>query len=250
MKLSGYDRYAEPALEYLIAKKVGKGGKLLAKLDKKLLGGKVTKKLDELTQPIREKRDEFVEWACSNGGLLSERAVPTAYADSGGSVPNKDCLAQQILGGSEKRKKEKDNNSANHNKDESIEAYRQKVRDKISPRAGQVEIDNGKPIVYDWKGDKKPLINGNLAGKTHPKTGVRFDSKGFPIFHSFVDMSLPEEYWFKSDSVQFRYLAKQLYEKIEKNPNLKKEFTEEEIEQLKHGETPKRFTWHHHQEPS
>ncbi|MBN2910866.1 hypothetical protein JQC72_15305 [Polycladomyces sp. WAk] len=97
-ELGGYDRYAEPFLEYLIGKKVGKGGKFPAKLDKKLLGGKVTKKLDEWTQPVREKRDEFVEWACSNGGLLSERAVSTAYADNGGSIPDKECLMQQILG--------------------------------------------------------------------------------------------------------------------------------------------------------
>ena len=47
-----------------------------------------TKKIGEWIQPVKNKRDEFVEWACSKGGLFSERALPTAYADNGGSSPN------------------------------------------------------------------------------------------------------------------------------------------------------------------
>ena len=35
----------------------------------------------------QKKWDEFVERACSKGGLFSERALPTA-ADPGGSSPN------------------------------------------------------------------------------------------------------------------------------------------------------------------
>ena len=33
-----------------------------------------------------------------------------------------------------------------------------------------------------------------------------------------------------------------------KNPKLAKKFTPEEIEMFKSGETPERFTWHHHQD--
>jgi len=65
------------------------------------LGG--TKKIGEWIQPVKNKRDEFVEWACSKGGLFSERALPTA-ADPGGSSPDKDCLMRQILGWSGKEK--------------------------------------------------------------------------------------------------------------------------------------------------
>lgn len=63
------------------------------------MGG--TKKIGEWIQPVKNKRDEFVEWACSKGGLFSERAFLTAYADNGGSSPDKDCLMRQILGWSE-----------------------------------------------------------------------------------------------------------------------------------------------------
>lgn len=97
-ELGSYDHYVEPFLEYLVAKKVGKGGKLLAKVDNKLTGGKITHRLEEWTQPVKDKRDQFVEWACSRGGWFSERVVLTAYADPGGSKPDKDCLMQQVLG--------------------------------------------------------------------------------------------------------------------------------------------------------
>jgi hypothetical protein len=86
-ELGGYDRIVEPFLQYFVGKKVGKVGKLAAKADNKLLGGRVTKKLGKWMQPVKNKRDEFIEWACSKGGLFSERALPTA-ADPGGSSPN------------------------------------------------------------------------------------------------------------------------------------------------------------------
>ena len=81
-ELGGYDRYIEPFLQYLVSKKVGKVGKLAAKADNKLLGGKITKKAGELLEPVKVKRDQFVKWAC-------------------GSSPDKDCLMRQILGWSE-----------------------------------------------------------------------------------------------------------------------------------------------------
>jgi len=43
-ELGGYDRYVEPFLQYFVGKKVGKVGKLAAKADNKLLGGRITKK--------------------------------------------------------------------------------------------------------------------------------------------------------------------------------------------------------------
>ena len=103
-ELGAYDQYVEPFLEYLVAKKVNKGGKLLAKADEKLTGGKITGIAGELLDPVREKRDQLVRWACSEGGLFSERALPTAYADPGGSKPDKDCLMQQVLGWSGKNR--------------------------------------------------------------------------------------------------------------------------------------------------
>jgi len=81
-ELGGYDRYVEPFLQYFVGKKVGKVGKLAAKADNKLLGGKITKKAGELLEPVKVKRDQFVKWAC-------------------GSSPDKDCLMRQILGWSE-----------------------------------------------------------------------------------------------------------------------------------------------------
>jgi hypothetical protein len=36
---------------------------------------------------------------------------------------------------------------------------------------------------------------------------------------------------------------------IENDPELRDQFTEEQPEQIRNGETPDGYTWHHHQEP-
>ena len=88
-----------------------------------------------------------------------------------------------------------------------------------------------------------------LANKSHPKTGIKFDQEGFPIFDSFGDMYLEPEDYLKSRGTHFDRASKDLYQQIMANDELARRFTQEEIELFKKSSVPKRFTWHHHQEP-
>ena len=88
-----------------------------------------------------------------------------------------------------------------------------------------------------------------LANKSHSKTGIKFDQEGFPIFDSFGDMYLEPEDYLKSRGTHFDRASKDLYQQIMANDELARKFTQEEIELFKNGSVPKRFTWHHHQNP-
>ncbi|MFD2307366.1 HNH endonuclease [Enterococcus termitis] len=88
----------------------------------------------------------------------------------------------------------------------------------------------------------------NMAGKVHPKSGIKFDLDGFPIFDSKHTMKLDKADFLKSRGTHFDRASKDLYEKILKNKEFASQFSLEEIEIFKSGGVPKRFTWHHHQD--
>lgn len=103
-------------------------------------------------------------------------------------------------------------------------------------------------------------LNEDLAGKEHPITGVVFVEKivenengekvkvVVPVFDSVFDAQLPEEKLQSSDYQQFKDCNQQLKEAVEKDPELAKKFTPEQLEQIKNGDTPDGYTWHHHEE--
>ena len=102
--------------------------------------------------------------------------------------------------------------------------------------------------------------NEDLAGKKHPETDVPFEEKTvknaegkdvtgvFPVFESVYDAKLPEDLLQATDREQFAECNKQLKEAVEKDPELAKKFTPEQLEQIKNGETPDGYTWHHNEE--
>lgn len=99
-----------------------------------------------------------------------------------------------------------------------------------------------------------------LEGDFHPITGRPFerntviDADGnlvagvFPKFDSVFDAQLPDNLLQASDSEQFAECNSQLIEAIEKDPSLSKKFSPEQMEQIKNGDTPDGYTWHHHEE--
>ena len=89
----------------------------------------------------------------------------------------------------------------------------------------------------------------NMAGKTHPVTGVKFDNDGFPIFESKYNIKLDPADYSKSRGTHFDRASKALYEQIKRDSELASKFTAKEIEIFKEVGVPKRFTWHHNQEP-
>jgi hypothetical protein len=102
--------------------------------------------------------------------------------------------------------------------------------------------------------------NEDLEGKKHPKTEVPFERKTvkdadgndiegvFPKFDSKFDVQLPPELYQESDVKQFEECNRQLKEAVENDPELAKQFTPEQLEQIKNGETPDGYTWHHNEE--
>jgi len=96
--------------------------------------------------------------------------------------------------------------------------------------------------------------NVKLAGKRHPKTGVVFDQRGFPIFDDLAifDTKISREVFFESNQRKphFRTATKSLRSAIEKGQVSKSLFNEKQLKQIEKG-APKieGYTWHHHQDP-
>ena len=105
-----------------------------------------------------------------------------------------------------------------------------------------------------------PCRNESLEGKEHPETGVPFKGRTvendrgekvegvFPEFESDYDVQLPKNLEKASDAEQFAECNKQLKDAVEKDPKVAEKFTPEQLEQIKNGDTPDGYTWHHNEE--
>ncbi|KAA0813194.1 integrase [Bacillus licheniformis] len=91
------------------------------------------------------------------------------------------------------------------------------------------------------------LKMGHLKNKKHPITGVPYDKNGFPIFKHVGEVKIDKKFYKSSDAVQFRQATLLLKEKLEKKPELKKAFTDRQLQQISKGKKPEGYTWHHHQ---
>ena len=103
--------------------------------------------------------------------------------------------------------------------------------------------------------------NETLENDMHPITGVRFERQVvelrdgekiegvFPKFESIFDAKIPENLYLQPDRVQFRECNRQLTQELEKNSELKKMFSEEQLEQIRDGvydgTAPDGYVWHH-----
>lgn len=99
--------------------------------------------------------------------------------------------------------------------------------------------------------------NESLEGTSHPVSGVEFERKVvelpdgstvegvFPKFESIFDVNLDETQFLDSDAKQFKEANMQLKEAVDNNPDLKEQFTAEQLEQIKADETPDGYVWHH-----
>lgn len=104
-------------------------------------------------------------------------------------------------------------------------------------------------------------INQKLLGKNHEKSGVKFvlskldlsdgrKLKGvFPQFESLADVLLPKELFKAGRNEHKKYCMEQL-QKMIKNPwsELRKIFTEDELEQIAKGILPAGYVWHHNEQ--
>ncbi|HDR7213472.1 HNH endonuclease [Bacillus cytotoxicus] len=145
------------------------------------------------------------------------------------------------------------NSSAYRNALHILNNYEFKAGNHLSyAGVGSIQQYLQKAAPYTYEGPNGPktirLRKGELAGDKHPVTGIPYDADGFPIFKSKGEVILKEADFKKSRTTHFRKCSKALYEQIIKDPDLASKFTKEEIQMFKQGETPKHYTWHHHQD--
>lgn len=152
-----------------------------------------------------------------------------------------------------------------------------KNEDDVYDKDGTRELkDKEKQYLKDTLGWSDKKINDNCRidkdGVIHYKTdcqdkegqtsecGVpyvrkRFDYNGitiegvFPEFDSVFDTELDKKDYQSSSTKQFSECNKNLKAAIEKNPELKKQFTKEQLEDIENGRTPRGYTWHHTEVP-
>ncbi|NHN34359.1 HNH endonuclease [Paenibacillus agricola] len=104
-------------------------------------------------------------------------------------------------------------------------------------------------------------INEQLAGTIHDETGVPYKEHVvelpdgekvigvFPEFDSTADIQLDEREYLISDSAQEGICNKILCERIDGDPKFAEQFTTEQLEQIRNGDTPDGYTWHHNETP-
>jgi MinD-like ATPase involved in chromosome partitioning or flagellar assembly len=89
--------------------------------------------------------------------------------------------------------------------------------------------NNEKNLAKKIETEVVKIRNSKLAGKTHPVTGVPYNSRGFPQFESKFKVKLPKNLYKKSNNEQFAYANKQLAKDIEKDKTLRDQFTERQL---------------------
>lgn len=104
-------------------------------------------------------------------------------------------------------------------------------------------------------------INSGLEGGRHGVTDVPYlrreialpdgsEAVGvFPEFDAKFETRIPEDMYMKSDREQFGYCTEQLREAAETNPEVRSRFNDMQLEQIRNGDTPDGYIWHHHEEP-
>lgn len=125
-------------------------------------------------------------------------------------------------------------------------------------RAGEAAKDIVTDVIKEY--ELIETVNQNLVNSVH-KSGVRFElskielSDGrkimgvFPRFESVVDIELPKALYKEDFSRQQKECLDQLREML-KNPfsKLRKQFTEDQIDDIMNGIMPEGFTWHHNEQ--
>jgi hypothetical protein len=102
--------------------------------------------------------------------------------------------------------------------------------------------------------------NEALAGKRHPLTDVPFERRAewidgrplevvVPRFERVYEADLPAEDRLESDARQFRTCNDRLREAVDADPGLRAKFTGEQLEQIRNGDTPDGWVWHHDARP-
>lgn len=103
--------------------------------------------------------------------------------------------------------------------------------------------------------------NEELADKSHEVTGVKYVKKTIivddieitvvvPEFEATFECEIPVDMWEEGDREIFKNCTEQLRDYIEAHPEMKSQFSEQQLEQIMNGEPYiKGYTWHHSEIP-
>lgn len=110
--------------------------------------------------------------------------------------------------------------------------------------------------------NKIPCRNANLVGRVHPETGVPFKNKTikidgqdvegvFPDFtkHTAFETKLPPDLHKKSDFEHFSHCNQELKKAFDKGVLKNENFSKQQFDQIKNGDPPRNYTWHHNESP-
>lgn len=126
-----------------------------------------------------------------------------------------------------------------------------------SEKAESTSLETDKGVDNSGGMEHIDTRNQELAGQEHPETGVRYehcsvtleDGKNYdvvaPGFESQFDVALNKEDYGKSDYLQSKTCNEKLQEAVQTDPELASRFSGEQLEQIRNGDTPKGYTWHH-----
>ncbi|MYD63434.1 MAG: HNH endonuclease [Gemmatimonadetes bacterium] len=102
-------------------------------------------------------------------------------------------------------------------------------------------------------------INEHLEGTVHPETNVPFAIKEieidgesrlgvFPDFSASYEAQLPETLHEASDYEQATHCNEQLSQSYENGSLDTEQFTDRQLEQIRNGDKPEGYIWHHHED--
>ena len=117
--------------------------------------------------------------------------------------------------------------------------------DKINQKC---RIDADGVVHYKCREEKENDSGIEYVTKTIDIKEIKIEVT-VPKFDSKFDTYLSEGNYQSSNTKQFAECNKKLKETVENDPDLKSQFTDEQLEDIKNGDTPRGYTWHHNEEP-
>ena len=131
------------------------------------------------------------------------------------------------------------------------EIINEKVDAMLQDEAFQAEILEETKQIF--------TINEHLEGTVHSETNIPFTSKEveidgesrlgvFPDFPASYETQLPETLHEASDYEQATRCNEQLSQALENGSLDTEQFTDRQLEQIRNGDKPEGYTWHHHED--
>jgi hypothetical protein len=136
------------------------------------------------------------------------------------------------------------------------------IKNEIPHEQIETKLSKLKNEARDDAVEKIPTLNEDLAGSTHPETKIPYNEKTveganaekiegvFPDFseHTVFDTQLPDDLHLETDKKQSDYCNDKLTEAYDSGDLDTDKFSESQIEQIKNGDKPDGYTWHHNEE--